>query len=123
IDHARAGTTVAGLLVRGRNGADLEVRARIVIAADGRSSRIARALRLSSYAAHPRRWAVGAYFDGVSELSSCGEMHIRRGHYIGVAPMADGRANACVVSSGGPWLRDPAALLRQAIGADVRLRG
>ena len=36
---------------------------RLVIAADGRESRLARALRLSSFAPRPRRWAIGAYFE------------------------------------------------------------
>ena len=71
--------------------------ARVVIGADGRHSSLGFALGLSRHPRRPRRWAIGAYFDGVSELSSVGEMHVRRGHYIGVAPVPDGLVNACLV--------------------------
>ncbi len=42
------------------------LRARIVIAADGASSRVARTLGLARHAQRPRRWAVGAYFEDVA---------------------------------------------------------
>ena len=52
-------------------------------------------------------------------------MHIRRGRYIGVAPIPGGLANACVVLPEGADLhgvRDPAALLAHEIAADAVLR-
>jgi flavin-dependent dehydrogenase len=82
---------------------------------------VARPLGLSRSARAPRRWAAGAYFTGVGGMGSCGEMHIRRGHYIGVAPLPDGLANACVVTADRGALRDPAALLIRAVRADARL--
>ena len=48
-------------------------------------------------------------------------MHVRRGRYIGVAPLPGGLANVCLVKpsrAGDPALRDPAALL--ACGARAR---
>lgn len=90
---------VAGLTIKGRDGRGLRVTAPMVIAADGRYSRVGRALRLSRAARRPRRWAVGAYFDGVRGLTSCGEMHVRAHHYLGVAPLPGGLANACLVTT------------------------
>ena len=71
--------------------------ARIVIAADGRRSRLAFALGLARLAPAPRRWAFGAYFTGVDGLTSRGEMHIRPDGYTGVAPLPGGLTNVCVV--------------------------
>ena len=74
-----------------------DVRARLVIAADGRASTVAAATGLSRFAHAPRRWAFGAYFSDVAGMSGRGEMHIRRAGYIGVAPLPDGIVNVCVV--------------------------
>jgi flavin-dependent dehydrogenase len=73
------------------------VRAPVVIAADGRGSRLAGAVKLSSYARTPRRWAFGAYFTNVTRMSSRGEMHVGRAGYIGVAPLPGGLTNVSVV--------------------------
>jgi menaquinone-9 beta-reductase len=124
---------VVGLRVRHPSGRDLCVPARVVIAADGAASRLARALRLSSHARRPRRWAVGGYFSDVAaegdaglraagpEVQVFGEMHIRRGRYIGIAPMPGGLTNACVVTADRIALRDPATLLQSALRTDPLL--
>ena len=112
------GARVRGLILSGRDGRPLRVTAPLVIAADGRHSRVARGLRLSHHPPQPRRWAVGAYFEGVSRANSgtvYGEMHVRRGRYIGVAPLHGGLTNACIVTSDRAALRDPAALLCSAV--------
>jgi menaquinone-9 beta-reductase len=96
----------------------------IVIAADGASSRLARALGLARHAARPRRWAVGAYFADVvsAEGAGCfGEMHLRSGRYIGIAPLPGGVTNVCVVTADRVALRDPARLLRDTLGTDSQL--
>ena len=41
----------------------------LTIAADGRRSRLARALGLARHAPRPRRWAIGAYFDDVAGMT------------------------------------------------------
>ena len=82
-----------------------DVRARIVIGADGRHSRLAFNLGLARYAPHPRRWAFGAYYADVQGTTSHGEMHIRPDGYIGVAPVPDGLTNVCVVRELGTSLR------------------
>ena len=99
--------------------------ARIVIAADGRRSALAFGLGMARHPPRPRRWAIGAYFEHVSHLSAFGEMHVRPGVYIGVAPIPGGLANVCVVK---PWdgagrrFGDPAALLQRELAGDAVLR-
>ena len=89
-------TRVIGVRVAA-SGTDHNLHARVVIAADGRHSKIAFGMGLARYALSPKRWAFGAYFIGVDGLSAHGEMHIRPDGYIGVAPLAGDVANVCVV--------------------------
>lgn len=89
---------VGGVRATSGNSA-LDRRARVVIAADGRGSRLATALQLSRFAPAPQRWAYGAYYSGVEGLTAHGEMHIRADGYVGVAPLPDGLANVCIVRS------------------------
>jgi menaquinone-9 beta-reductase len=118
---------VVGVRLAGRGG---EVwRAPIVIAADGRGSRLAAGVNLSSYASTPRRWAFGAYFSNVTRMSARGEMHIRRGAYIGVAPLPGGLTNVSVVLDGpspakaGHYRKaDQQMIVRRALTADAVLR-
>ena len=88
---------IAGIAIAGRDGQALTHRARMVIAADGRRSALAIGRGLSRQPPRPRRWAIGAYFTSVSGTTRHGEMHVRHGHYIGVAPVPGGLTNACVV--------------------------
>jgi flavin-dependent dehydrogenase len=113
--HAR----VVGLRIARGSGSE-EVRAPMVIAADGRRSRLAFALGLLRQAAHPRRWAIGAYFEGVQGPAGYGEMHIRTGRYIGVAPLPGGFTNACVVVAEprAGALAEPGALLLATLRRD-----
>ncbi len=127
------GARVASPLVEGSNGTrrvtgvSLHTRgsavtrhARIVIAADGRRSSLAFALGLARHPRTPRRWALGAYFEGVTGLSDVGEMHVRGGHYLGVAPVPGGLANACLVV---PETRARAIGSSSALALDQALSG
>jgi flavin-dependent dehydrogenase len=121
-------------IVRGVSAVDRrhQLRARVVIAADGRRSTLAFSLRLARHPARPKRWAIGGYFED-PDASTFGEMHIRRGRYIGVAPLGGGVSNVCLVL---PWsgsdasratsrncdFRDPPGLLHNAIAAEPLLR-
>jgi flavin-dependent dehydrogenase len=113
--------SVSGVIVKGRNGKPLRLPARVTIAADGRYSRVARALGLSRSPRRPRRWAIGSYFQDVGSMSAFGEMHVRRGHYLGVAPLPGGITNACVVTP-VPGRAKPAAILMDALLQDPLLR-
>lgn len=97
------------------------VPARLTIAADGRRSSIAMRLGL---ARHPqrRRWAVGAYFEDVDGMSSVGEMHVRGGAYLGIAPLPGGFANVCFVTSRRSGWRDPEGQLLRAIESTSEIR-
>jgi flavin-dependent dehydrogenase len=130
MDTSGGTTRVRGIVLRGRDGRDVRVPAPIVLAADGRRSRLATALGLARQPRRPRRWAIGAYFENVAGLTSFGEMHIRRGRYLGVAPLPSGCANVCLVvpgpttraGTGRAGLDAPAAMLQQAIDGDPALR-
>src|SRR5262249_18810403 len=78
-----------------------ELRASVTIAADGRRSSLAFGLGLARHPPTPRRWALGAYFDVPADTTTrtVGEMHVRGGHYIGVAPVPGGLTNVCLVKS------------------------
>jgi flavin-dependent dehydrogenase len=113
---------VSGVIVRQLSGELIEYRARVTIGADGRRSRLALQCGLSRYAARPRRWAIGAYYENVDGLHDEGEMHVRDGHYIGVAATPDGRVNTCLVQphDGEAW-PSPAAMLQARLDADLLL--
>jgi flavin-dependent dehydrogenase len=122
VSETGRGTTVtgiAGLTARSKS----EWRAKVTIAADGRRSTLAFGLGLAAHPSRPRRWAVGAYFEG-DGATSLGEMHVRRGRYVGVAPLPGGLINVCLVVGrmAGPGdLRDPEGLLRRELARDAAL--
>lgn len=91
-----SGAAVGGVLAETPEG-PLAVRARLVIAADGRHSRVARKLGLLAEPSRHRRFAVRGHFAGVEGLGDAGEMHVASGGYCGVAPLPDGLANVAIV--------------------------
>jgi geranylgeranyl reductase family protein len=113
------GARVTGVRLKCR-GREERIDARLVIAADGRGSRLASTLGLSRFAREPRRWAFGSYFEGVTDPSSRGEMHIRQDGYIGVAPLPGGLTNVCVVRE-NPRV-DQRRVVSDAVARDSRLR-
>jgi flavin-dependent dehydrogenase len=124
VEEAGAARTVAGVMV-GVDGRERPLRAPVTIAADGRRSTLAFSLGLARHPDSPRRWAIGAYYEGAAGLSSLGEMHVRRGRYIGVAPLPGGVANVCLVTPSrpaDPALRAPALLLNSELERDSSLR-
>ena len=122
---AADGARVLGARAAGRSGAR-DLRARVVIAADGRHSRLAFNLGLARYAPRPRRWAFGAYYERVEGLTTLGEMHIRDGGYVGVAAVPGGLANVCVVRELGTLFRaqriETDSLVHLAVTRDALLR-
>jgi flavin-dependent dehydrogenase len=62
---------------------------------------------------------------GIEGASGVGEMHVRRGRYIGVAQVPGGLTNVCLVRPARPAdaaLADPAALLVRELSRDPLLR-
>src|SRR5207248_9688629 len=110
-----------GVAVRAlHNGQQETVRARLLLAADGLRSPIARQLDLMRRRA-PHRIALVTHMAGIKELGEYGEMHTSpaRG-YCGIAPFADGSAKVAMVvdEREGPRLSsDPAGYLRAALAA------
>jgi flavin-dependent dehydrogenase len=110
--------------VRGTCGdREYEFRAPVVVAADGRASRLASKLNLSRSGRSPRRWAYGAYFTEVDGLTTHGEMHIRTDGYVGLAPLPGALANVCVVRG---WRnlaagQNPEQLIAHSISRDAVL--
>jgi 2-polyprenyl-6-methoxyphenol hydroxylase-like FAD-dependent oxidoreductase len=62
----REGETVCGVVVRDRDGEEASLRARLVVGADGRDSRIAELAAVKTKVSPHGRFAYGGYFDGPS---------------------------------------------------------
>ena len=107
---------------RVRSGATAtSLSARLVIAADGRGSRLTFPLGLSAFASRPRRWAFGAYYSDVAGVADRGEMHLRSDGYIGIAPVPGGAVNVCVVReirAGVAGALEQRRVIADAIAAD-----
>ena len=87
---------VAGI-VRTSTDGPREMRAPLVIGADGLRSVVGRRLGLIRRAGWPRRIALVTHYSGVDGISDFGEMHVDRGGYCGVAPVGNGLFNVAVV--------------------------
>jgi flavin-dependent dehydrogenase len=122
VDEEAGRPIVRGAVLATRERARLRVPAMLTIAADGRRSPLALSLGLARQPARWRRWAIGGYFADVAGLSDVGEMHIREGRYIGVAPMPGGLANVCLVSPARAGFAEPSRLLVDARAGDPQLR-
>jgi menaquinone-9 beta-reductase len=95
-DVVLAGAAVTGVVcddVGGRRA----IPARLVVAADGRRSRVARRLGLLREDPRFRRFAVRGLWDGMDGLGERGEMHVARGGYCGIAPLSASFANVTFV--------------------------
>lgn len=124
VDAVGDGPAIGGVVV-GRERAERSVRAEVTIGADGRRSALAFGLGLARHPAEPRRWATGAYYEQVAGVGALGEMHVRRGRYIGIAPLPGGIANVCVVkpfAPGDAQASNPSALLASELMRDQAFR-
>lgn len=74
-----------------------QIRASLVIGADGRHSVVTRDLGLGVALRWPRKTGLAAHYRGVTDLNGFGEMHVGRGVYAGLAPLEDGIANLTIV--------------------------
>jgi menaquinone-9 beta-reductase len=100
--HVRALVTndhrVEGVLVT-IDGQREEIRAPLVIGADGRHSIVARELNVARSPRWPRKTGLVAHYQGVEGLDQFGEMHAGRGVYVGLAPLECGLTNVAVVAT------------------------
>lgn len=117
------GSQVRGIVLTARGATDRVTRmpAALVIAADGSRSSLARSLQLVADRVRTRRWAFGVYAGGVEGVGDFGEMHVRRGAYLGIAPLADGLANVCMVTGPRPDGRRPLEVIERLIASEPAL--
>lgn len=83
------------------NGGEPELRARLVVAADGRRSLVARRLGLLREHGRFRKFSVRGHWSGVQGLGDYGEMHVGGGGYCGIAPLGADEANVAFVLEEG----------------------
>jgi flavin-dependent dehydrogenase len=103
-----------GVQVLTADGSTVERRARVVIGADGLRSVVARRLGLARRLPWPRRLALVAHYERVGGLGECGELHVERDGYVGMADVGDGLANVALVVPASEAQRlsgDPAGYL------------
>ena len=106
---------VTGSCGRGSDGRDLSMPARLTIAADGRRRASRAACRWRVIRAGRGAGPSARYFIDVAGLADHGEMHVRAGRYIGVAPLPGGLANVCVVTDRSLSASRPGSLIADAI--------
>jgi menaquinone-9 beta-reductase len=74
-----------------------ELRAPIVVAADGLRSVIARRLGLARSHRWPRRLALVTHYRDVRDVGEHGEMHVERDGYVGIADVGNGLTTVALV--------------------------
>lgn len=110
VDCARArgarvseGVRVTGLStnakgrVAGVTTLDGEMKARLVIGADGLRSIVARRLGVARTQRWPRRLALVTHYSGVADVGEHGEMHVERDGYVGIADVGNGLTTVALV--------------------------
>jgi flavin-dependent dehydrogenase len=90
------GSAVAGVSVLDASGSQ-EIRARLVIGADGLRSVIARRLGVAHSLRWPRRLALVTHYANVEGVGEHGEMHVERDGYVGIADVGDGLTTVALV--------------------------
>ena len=101
-----------------------EIGARLVIGADGLRSVVARRLGLARVARWPRRIALVAHYRGVEGMTDCGEMHVDRHGYVGLARVGRDLVNVALVVPARiarRWPPDKVAMLEGWIRATPSL--
>lgn len=116
---------VHGVTTLGDGGHRRELRATIVIGADGLRSVVARRLRLARVFAWPRRLALVGHYRGVIGVSDYGEMHIETDGFVGISDVGSGVTTVAAVfpsSCGRGMSRDRAAFLEAWLASKPHLR-
>lgn len=98
-----------------------ELRASIVIGADGRHSIVARQLGVAVPIRWPRRTGLMAHFRGARGLDRHGELHVMPGGYGGLAPLEDGLTNVALVTGTDAVAHRDGALDDYFTGAIARM--
>ncbi|MAG34962.1 MAG: hypothetical protein CL878_01730 [Dehalococcoidia bacterium] len=99
-DLLREGQRVSGVVAAAGRGAVRHVGARLVVGADGLHSTVARRTDAIRPGWWPHRTGLVTHcegIDGLDTLASYGEMHVRPGAYVGLAPLPGGCVNVAMV--------------------------
>jgi menaquinone-9 beta-reductase len=88
---------VGGVIVREQSGTIVEVKARLVVGADGVHSAVVRSLGIGAPLRWPRSLGMVAHYHGYDGLDDWGEMHVSSRGYAGLAPLSDGLVNVGLV--------------------------
>src|SRR5690606_11526819 len=83
------------------DGTREELRAPLVVGADGRHSVVARELGLSQPLRWPHKTGLATHYRDVTGLERFGEMHIGHGVYAGLAIIENGLVNLTIVNRTG----------------------
>src|SRR5919198_4373019 len=89
-------SAVAGVIARAGRGTRDAYRARVVVAADGLHSIVARRLGMVRRSA-PRRIAFSAHVADVAGMDGVGELHVGRHGYVGPGPVGGGVTTVALV--------------------------
>lgn len=79
------------------DGTVRELKAQIVVGADGLRSVVAKRLGLANRSKLFNRIALVTHYRGVQGVQNCGEMHVERGGYLGIADIGNGEVNVALV--------------------------
>src|SRR5207244_9380309 len=79
------------------DGQKVRLNAKLIIGADGINSVVAQRLGIRQHHRWLRKVAFVAHFEGISDLSSYGEMFVSKNRYCGIAPLGGDLTNVCVV--------------------------
>lgn len=115
---------VVGVRARDAAGRLVDRRARLVVGADGLRSVVARRLGVARTARWPSRLALVAHWRGIADVGSCGEMHVTRCGYVGLADVGGGETNVALVvpaSRGREIAGDPAGFVDRWIAGTPHL--
>ena len=97
------GRRISGVSAATGSGPAQHVAARLVVGADGLHSTVARHTDAIRPGWWPQRTGLVTHcehIDGLGALASYGEMHVRPGAYVGLAPLPGGRVNVALVLPG-----------------------
>jgi flavin-dependent dehydrogenase len=114
----------AGVQVQQPDGTLRELRARLVIGADGLRSVVARRSGLGRHGRWPRRMALVAHYEAVSGMTEFGEMRVGEDGYVGLAPVDSGLVNVALVvpaSRAREMSGDAAGFLARRLSLDQSL--
>lgn len=88
---------VSGVVYHEKSGGHLEIKARLVVGADGIHSAVVRSLGVGAPVKWPNNLGLVAHYANYNGLDTWGEMHVGSAGYIGLAPQSGGLVNVGLV--------------------------